>query len=496
MQVVDKDLISIQETRDLLRKAKAAQKKLAQMSQADIDGICEAIKNVALENADRLAKLAVEETGFGVHEDKIIKNYFAAQVVYDSIKDMKTVGIVNEDRENKLLEVAVPVGVIAGLIPSTNPTSTAIYKALISIKAGNAIVLSPHPSARNCIIETAKVIIAAAEEAGMPEGCISCATEITMAGTDELLKNNDTKLILATGGEAMVKAAYSSGNPALGVGPGNGPAFIEKSADFSQAVKHIIDSKTFDNGTICASEQSIIVEKESEESVLAELKKQGCYILTDEEKKQLDKILLSPKKIMNPKLVGKKATYVAEMANIDVPGNTKVLIGRETKVGYDVPLSREKLCPVLGFYVVEDWREACDLAIEILNNEGVGHTMIIHSKDEELIKTFALEKPVSRFLINTPGALGGIGGTTAIAPALTLGCGAVGGSATSDNVTPLNLINLRCVAYGTKELEEIKTAVTAEGKGQPKPDSAAGADCNLDRITNLIFEKLKSENIF
>ncbi|MPW25528.1 acetaldehyde dehydrogenase (acetylating) [Alkalibaculum sp. M08DMB] len=494
-QVVDKDLISIQETRDLLRKAKVAQQKLGKMNQNEIDRICKAIKDVALQHADRLAKLAVEETGFGIHEDKIIKNYFASQVVYDSIRDMKTVGVVNEDNEKKVFEVAVPVGVIAGLIPSTNPTSTVIYKALISIKAGNAIVLSPHPSAKNCIIETARVIIDAAEAAGMPKGCIGCVMEISMAGTDELLKNNMTKLILATGGEAMVKAAYSSGNPAIGVGPGNGPAFIEKSADFSQAVSHIIESKTFDNGTICASEQSIIVEKESEVAVLTELRKQGCYVLNDEEKERLDQILLSPKMTMNPKTVGKDAAYIAKMADIDVPIHTKVLIGKETNVGYKVPLSREKLCPVLGFYVADDWRKACERAIEILDNEGAGHTMILHSHNEDLIKEFALEKQVSRLLINTPGALGGIGGTTGIAPALTLGCGAIGGSATSDNITPMNLLNLRRVAYGIRELASIRSKVNTELNVEPIQMETTDVSYDLDEITNIIINKLKKENI-
>jgi acyl-CoA reductase-like NAD-dependent aldehyde dehydrogenase len=343
---------------------------------------------------------------------------------------------------------------------------------------------------------------AAGEAAGLPEGCIGCVTEITIPGTDELLKSEYTRLILATGGEAMVRAAYSSGTPAIGVGPGNGPAFIEKSADFSMAVKRIIDSKTFDNGVICASEQSIIVEKESENAVLAELKKQGCYILSEDEKARLDRILLTPKMTMNPKIVGKKAAYIAEMAKIEVPKDTKILIAKENKVGHDVPLSREKLCPVLAFYVEENWRSACARAIEILKNEGAGHTMILHTKNEDLVKEFALEKPVNRLMINTPGALGGIGATTGIAPALTLGCGAVGGSATSDNITPMNLINLRRVAYGTTELDEIRTAVDKGMKDFNKdsfvpsqqPKNISTVD-NLDLITDLIYQKLINQNL-
>ncbi|HEY5555450.1 acetaldehyde dehydrogenase (acetylating) [Acetobacterium sp.] len=499
MQLVDKDLISIQETRLLLRNAKDAQVKLGQMSQTEIDKICEAIKNAGLQNSEKLAKSANEETGFGVYEDKIIKNYFASQVVYDSIKDMKTVGIVNVDKGKKLYEVAVPVGVVAGLIPSTNPTSTVIYKTLISIKSGNSIVFSPHPSAKKCIIETVKVIKEAAVAAGMPGDCIGCVTEITMEGTNELLKNENTSLILATGGEAMVKAAYSSGNPAIGVGPGNGPAFIEKSANIPLAVKQIIDSKTFDNGVICASEQSIIVEKESENSVLKELKKQGCYILSSEEKKHLEKIMLTPKLTMNPKIVGKKASYIAGMAGVNVPEDTKVLIGVESSVGHKIPFSREKLCPILAFYVEDDWTKACKRAIEILSNEGAGHTMIIHSRNEERIREFALKKPVSRLLVNTPGALGGIGATTNLAPALTLGCGAIGGSATSDNISPLNLLNLRRVAYGIKELDEIRNIVDCKCKNHSKKKSTEEAEMDrtienrLELVTDLIFEKLKNQ---
>jgi len=499
VQLADKDLISIQETRTLLKNAKKAQVALAQLSQGQIDTICEAIKDAAMANLERFAKMANEETGFGVAEDKVIKNYFASQVVYDSIKEMKTVGIVSTDETKKIFEVAVPMGVIAGLIPSTNPTSTVIYKALIAIKAGNAIVFSPHPSAQHCIIETVRVLKEAALAAGMPADCMACVTEITMEGTAELLKNKDTSLILATGGEAMVKAAYSSGNPAIGVGPGNGPAFIEKSADIALAVKQIIDSKTFDNGVICASEQSIIVEKESQAAVTKELEKQGCYILSADEKKQLETMMMTPRMTMNPKIVGKTAVYIAEMAGIQVPPETRILIGIESRVGHHIAFSREKLCPILAFYIEDDWQKACERSIEILNKEGVGHTMIIHSRDQQIIKEFALKKPVSRLLVNTPGALGGVGGTTNLIPAFTLGCGAVGGSITSDNISPLNLLNLRRVAYGVKELEEIRDTInsaidlkpTAKRVSEPKLDQAT--EDQLDRVTDIIFEKLKNQ---
>jgi acetaldehyde dehydrogenase (acetylating) len=502
-ELYDKDLISIQEARRLLREATEAQAKLATFSQKQVDAICKAICAAALADAERLGKLAHEETGYGKAADKTIKNYFAAKTVYDSIKEMKTVGIVNNDEQRKVFEVAVPVGVIAALIPSTNPTSTVIYKALVAIKAGNAIIFSPHPGAKNCIIETVEVVRLAAEAEGLPAGCIAVLKDATKEGTAELLANPQTKLILATGGEAMVRAAYSSGNPAIGVGPGNGPAYIEKSANIAEAVKRIIDSKTFDNGVICASEQSIIVEQDNEKAVLAELQKQGCYLLNDQEKQQIDAILLTPALSTNPAVVGKSAQQVASMAGLSVSANTKLLIGRETQIGRKIPLSREKLCPVLAFYTVANWQDACALAIRILNNEGAGHTMIMHSTNEELIREFALQKPVSRLLINTPGALGGIGATTGIPPSLTLGCGAVGGSSTSDNVTPMNLLNFRRIAYGTRELSEIRAIVVSE-LGQARVSNHAGAEPaspatndqgtnedTINAIVELVYSKLK-----
>lgn len=358
--------------------------------------------------------------------------------------------------ENGVLEIGVPLGVIAGLIPSTNPTSTTIYKTLISLKAGNGIVISPHPNAKNCIIETANLLKEIAEKAGVPEGLIGVVKTITMDATEELMKHEDTALILATGGEAMVKAAYSSGNPAIGVGPGNGPVFIEKSANIKLAVKRILDSKTFDNGVICASEQSIIVEKVIKEKVKEELIAQGGYFLNLEESKKLANFILRSNGTMNPQIVGKSALRLAQMTGINIPCNTKVLISEECEVSKRNPYSREKLAPILAFYVENSWEEACERSIEILNVEGKGHTMVIHSEDNQIIREFALKKPVSRLLVNTPGALGGIGGTTNLAPALTLGCGAVGGSSTSDNITPLNLINIRRVAWGVRELEDIK----------------------------------------
>ena len=477
----DKDLRSIQEVRNLVAKAKAAQQAYAEFSQEQVDRIVKAIADACIANAERLAKMAVEETGFGVWQDKILKNLLGSAITYDSIKDLKTVGILSEDRQKQVWEVAVPVGIVAALIPSTNPTSTAMYKTLISLKAGNAIILSPHPNAKNCILETFQIISRAAAAAGAPAGLVQCITVPSQEGTSALLKHRDIGMILATGGEAMVRAAYSSGNPALGVGPGNGPSYIEKSADIPTAVRHIFDSKTFDNGTICASEQSIITERCIRDPVIAEVERQGGYFMTQEESDKVSRFILRANGTMNPKIVGKSAQTIAQMAGISIPAGTRVLLSHQTTVGKDNPYSREKLCPILAFYTEDSWEAACHRSIEILNNEGVGHTMTIHSQDMSVIREFALKKPVSRLLVNTPGALGGVGASTGLQPALTLGCGSIGGSATSDNVGPMNLINIRRVAFGIKELSDIRG-------NNPAPDgrSCQNAPCGESKAASSL----------
>lgn len=452
----DKDLRSIQEVRNMIAKAETAEREFANFSQEQVDKVCAAIAKACADNAERLAKMAVEETGFGIWQDKVLKNLLGSTITYDYIRPMKTVGIIRQDEEKKIWEVAVPMGIVAALIPSTNPTSTVMYKTLIALKAGNAIIHSPHPNAIKCILETCKIIEKAALAAGAPAGIVQCISVATSEGTSALLKDRRIGIILATGGEAMVRAAYSSGNPALGVGPGNGPSYIEKSANIPQAVRHIIQSKTFDNGTICASEQSVITEACIKDQVIQEFKAQGGYFLSNEEAEKVGRFIMRANGTMNPKIVGRSAQTIAEMAGITIPEGTKVLISMQTRVGKDNPYSREKLCPILGFYVEDSWESACRRSIEILYNEGVGHTMTIHSEDMSVIREFALKKPVSRLLVNTMGALGGTGVSTGLAPALTLGCGAVGGSATSDNVGPMNLINIRRVAFGIKEMEEIR----------------------------------------
>ncbi|SUY48033.1 ethanolamine utilization protein eutE [Clostridium putrefaciens] len=462
MELLDKDLLSLQETRTLISKAKKAHDIYKTFSQSKVDSIVKAVAEAAEKEAVRLAKMAHEETGFGIWQDKVVKNTFASRVVYESIKDLKTVGIIKENDADKYFEVGVSLGVIAALIPSTNPTSTTIYKTLISLKSGNAVVISAHPNAKGCIIETTKVLSDAATKAGAPEGLIGVTTMPSLGATTELMKHNDTALILATGGEAMVKAAYSSGTPAIGVGPGNGPSFIDKSADVKLAVKRILASKTFDNGVICASEQSIVVESCMKEAVKEELIKQGAYFLNEVESKKLGKFILRANGTMNPQIVGKSVESLAKMSGLNVKEGSRVLISEETTVGKNNPYSREKLTPILAFYTVDNLESAIKLCIEILMNEGKGHTSTLHTEDKEVIKAFALRMPVARLLINTSGTFGGLGATTNLIPALTLGCGAIGGSSTSDNIGPLNLLNIKRVAFGVKEQEEITGNITSE----------------------------------
>lgn len=456
MLLYDKDLLSVQEVRELVERAKVAQLELAQKKQEDVDLIVKSIAEAGVRNAKRLAQLAHDETGFGVVADKEIKNIFGSKGVYDRIKDMKTIGVLKEDKEAKTYALAIPMGVIAGLIPSTNPTSTVFYKAEIAIKAGNAIVFSPHPNALNCILETVKVIRQAITEAGGNCDLAGCVSLPTIQATDVLMSHPDTSLILATGGSAMVRAAYSSGTPAIGVGPGNGPAYIERSANLEKAVRCIFDSKTFDNGTICATEQSVICDLDQKEAIQAEMKRQGAYFLNPEEKEKLGNFILRSNGTMNPMIVGKSAQDIATLSGISIPDSTRVIVAEEDGVGRGHPYSNEKLTPILAFYAEKDYKAVCDRCCEILYYEGAGHTFIIHSENQEIIDYFAKRVPVSRFIINSPGAMGGIGASTGLMPSLTLGCGAVGGSATSENVGPEQLYNLRHIAYGTKNMEKIR----------------------------------------
>ena len=448
MEQFDLDLRSIQEARDLARKGAAAAKQMAGYTSEQIDRILKSMVEAAREHAACLGKMAVEETGFGKALDKAYKNHAASVLLYEDIKDMKTVGIISEDPEKKILEVAAPAGLIMGIVPSTNPTSTVIYKSMIAIKAGNAIVFSPHPSAAKCTLKAAEVMREAAIKAGAPEGIIGCVSMPTMAATNELMHCKKVALIIATGGPGMVKAAYSAGKPAIGVGAGNSPAYIERSADVKAAVDAIMASKTFDNGTICASEQSIICETCNRQQVVDELKRQGAYFMTREETEKVCRLLFKNGHAMNAKFVGRTPDVIAQAAGISIPMGTRVLIGEQDGVGEGYPLSYEKLTTVLAFYTVEDWKQACELSMQLLQN-GIGHTMSLHTQNEDIVRKFAV-KPASRILVNTGGSMGGTGISTGLNVAFTLGCGTCGGSSVSENVSPLNLINVKKVAYGLK----------------------------------------------
>ena len=448
---LDKDLAARQEARTLAAAAQTAQQSLAQMPQEKLDAIVEAIAKAFEAESVMLADLAVRETGFGNVDDKVTKNRFASRTLAQAIRGMKTVGLLSENPRDKLWEIGVPVGVIAAIVPSTNPTSTVCYKAMIALKAGNSIVFSPHPKALSCTRKAAEIVARAAEQAGAPKGSVACLSIPSLQGCQELMQAKQVNLILATGGPAMVKSAYSSGKPAIGVGAGNGPAYIHHSADVTKALACIARSKTFDNGTVCASEQSIIVEKTMEDKVRREGEKQGFFFMDGEQAGKLGRLLFRPNGTLNPDIVGRSAGKLAEMAGFSVPQGTKVLVAREEEAGPSRPYSMEKLCPVLAFYVMENEEAVLNMCIKILVHEGSGHTFAMHAEDREVIRRFAEKIPVSRFLVNTPAALGGIGATTGLFPALTLGCGAVGGSSSSNNISPMDLINIRRVAWNTEE---------------------------------------------
>lgn len=487
METLDYDLQTVQEARNLARQAQKAEDVFCKFTNEQVDRILQNMVRVAEENAAKLARMAVEETGFGKVEDKIVKNQVASRDVYNYIKDMKTIGVIHEDTVNRITEIGEPVGVVLGIIPSTNPTSTVIYNAMIALKARNTIVFSPHPAALKCTVEAARLMAEAAETAGAPLGTISTITHPSMGATNELMHSDEVKMIIATGGSAMVKAAYSCGKPALGVGPGNGPSYIERTADVKKSVEDIMLSKTFDYGTICASEQSIVVEECNRTQVVEEFKRQGGYFMTKEETDKVCQLLFKNGHAMNAKFVGRSPQVIADAAGITIPAGTRVLIGEQDGVGNGYPLSYEKLTSVLGFYTVRDWQDACDLCIRLLKNCGLGHTMSIHTEDPEIVRRF-YEKPVFRIIVNTPATQGGTGISTGLAPAFTLGCGTWGGSATADNVTPLHLMNIKRVAYG---IREVKPSVPYTGQTTSCGTTAAAAGSDDDQLISVVNEVLQ-----
>lgn len=472
----NRDLASIAEARALARRAKEAWTQLAELSQERIDAIVDAMAAAATPQAEAFARLAVEETGYGVVEDKIQKNLFASQRVYEFIRPMKTVGVVARDDTRRIVEIAEPFGVVAAVVPSTNPTSTAIYKVLIALKARCAIVISPHPAAVRCITRTVEIMAESASRAGAPDGSIGWMKTVTLEGTQELMRHRDVAVILATGGMGLVRAAYSAGKPAYGVGPGNAPAFVERSADVAKAVRDIITGKTFDNGVLCSSENSVVVDEPIAEEVRREFVAQGAYFLSPGEIETLGRMFVTPQRLPNPELVGKSAMYIADKAGLAAPPGTRVLVAPLAGVGRDHPLSIEKLAPILSWYVVKDWREGCERCIQILRYGGMGHTMSIHSKNEAVILEFGLKKPAFRICVNTPTTHGSIGLTTGLDPAMTLGCGGWGGNITSDNITPRHLLNIKRLAY------EVRPAVTGRSRSDPPESPVPGEPAHAGEL--------------
>lgn len=497
----DKDLISVQQARDLVEAAFKAQSEVVKFDQAKIDRICEAMSRAALREAARLGAMAVEETGFGVADDKREKNRFAAEDVWNYFRGLRTVGVVSESKD--VVEIASPRGVVAGIIPSTNPTSTAIFKVLIAIKSRNAIVLSPHPSAARCINETVRVMHDAAVKEGLPADAIACMTTATIEGTEALMKHKQTAVILATGGIGLVRAAYSSGKPAFGVGPGNVPVFIERTADVPKAVQDILTGKTFDNGTICASEQAVVCDAPIEKAVREQFRAQGAHFLSAAEAEQLGKVVATPQRSLNPGIVGKSVEVIAKLAGLNVPAGTRCLLADVAGVGREFPLSMEKLSPILAFYVVDGLSRGAERSYEILRYGGMGHTAGVHTRSREAAVRFGSEMPASRITVNTPTTHGAIGFSTALPPSMTLGCGSWGGNVTSDNVSPLHLLDIKRVAFEVRPVKSKRPAAgatttaappapvytqptTAVAAQQTQPATGGGARINREDIAAIV----------
>ena len=432
----------------LVKKAEKALEKFMELDQEQVDKIVHAMALAGQDNHMKLAKMAVEETGRGVYEDKIIKNLFATEYIWHSIKNQKTVGIIDENEQEGYVEVAEPIGIIAGVTPVTNPTSTTMFKSLIAIKTRNPIIFGFHPSAQKCSAAAAKVLLDAAVKAGAPKDCIQWIEYPSLEATNALMNHPGVSLILATGGAGMVKAAYSAGKPALGVGPGNVPCYINKDVDIQRACTDLIMSKTFDNGMICASEQAAIVDEEISAEFERVMKENNCYFLEGEEIKKVSDYVINPQThALNSAIVGKTAEWIAAQAGVKVPEGTKILLAKLDDVGPDYPLSREKLSPVLAYFVVKDAKEGFEKAEKMLEFGGLGHSAVIHSNNEELCKAYSEAMKVGRVIANSPSAQGAIGDIyNTNTPSLTLGCGSFGRNSTTSNVSSVNLMNKKRLA--------------------------------------------------
>ncbi|HYN29123.1 MAG TPA: aldehyde dehydrogenase family protein [Dermatophilaceae bacterium] len=496
MTEIDADLRSVQEARDLAVTCRAAQREFATASQEQVDRACAAMAEAVHRDAARLGRMACEETGYGVPAHKQVKVEFASRAVWESIRDIPTVGVLRRDPERRTVEIGWPVGVVVALTPSTNPSSTAVFKVLVSVKARNGIVVAPHPAAAECTYEAVRLMAEAGERAGMPAGLVACLRRVTLPGTQELMRHHATSLILATGGTPMVRAAHSTGKPAIGVGPGNVPVYVDRSADVAAAASAIVNSKAFDSSVICATEQSVVADRPVAETLRAEMRRQGAHWVSAAEKRALERVLFTPGGGMDPVAVGRTPQQLATLAGFAVPASARILVADLEAVGRVEPLSGEKLTTVLGFYVEDGWRAGCERCVELLHFGGDGHSLVIHATDEDVVLAFGIEKPAFRILVNTWGTLGAIGATTGVMPSMTLAPGGIGGSVVSDNITVHHLLNVKRVAYPLREPPAAARAL-APGVvagpvafGGPSATESRSADPEVDRIVRRVLREL------
>jgi len=480
---MDRDLESIQEARRAAETARQAFLAFADAPQETVDRVCAAMADAAEAAAERLALLAHEDTGYGVPVHKTIKNRFAARHVWESIRPIPTVGVIRRDADRRVVEIAWPVGVVAALSPSTNPTSTVIFKTLIAVKARNAVVHAPHPSAARCCREAARLMAEAAEAAGAPAGLVQCLSTVTLDGTQALMRHKYVALILATGGAAMVEAAHSVGKPAYGVGPGNVPAYVDRSADVGRAARYLVSSKAFDHSVLCSTEQAVVADRPIAAELKRRMQAEGAYFVDAPQADALRRALFLPNGAIQVSSVGKSPQQLADLAGIQVPGEARILVAELQRVGRDEPLSREKLTTVLAWYEADGWRAGCERCIELIQFGGRGHSLVIHAEDEDVIMAFGLEKPVFRIVVNTMGTLGTIGLTTGVMPSLTLGPGGIGGAITGDNITVHHMYNIKRLAY---ELQ----APPPEAFGPAQPTTAE-RPLDLSRLEAMVLEILE-----
>ncbi len=475
VQDYDRDLQSIQEARILAEAAYEAQQKFFRFNQEQVDRICAAMADAAYRESERLGRLAAEETGYGIPRHKMLKNHLGSKYVWESIKNIKTVGVLSRDPVRGIIEIGWPMGVVAALSPSTNPTSTVMYKTLIAVKARNGIVHAPHPAAYKCCGETARIMAMAGEAEGMPPGLVSCMSKISLPGSQELMRHKRVAVIVATGGSEIVRVAHSMGKPAYGVGPGNVPCYVDRSADIKRAAYYIVSSKAFDNSVICATEQAVVADKPIAAQLRLEMERLGAFFISPDQATALANVLFNASGVIYPRSVGQTPQNLAQMAGIQVPAGAKILVAPLSKVGKDELLSGEKLTTVLGWYEADGWEAGCERCIELIRFGGRGHSVVIHATDENVILQFGLEKPVFRILVNTMGTLGSVGFTTNLMPSMTLGSGGIGGSISGDNITTTHLLNIKRVAYGVHNppaeamVDAFMPAISSNGSAGPSP---------------------------